>query len=693
MKTFHPNPTAVRRLLACVGLVALLALGVLRMAAHAQEDDVPAPRNGSSTPAKAAVFVDKDRNAVIQIDTQRTARDISTGTVTAGSDLASGLSTVTANMEFSPESAAKMKGMKVTTYGQVDTNNTLFLGTFNVPLQDDLQKAKIDGDAKVQQNDKNVHAELTFSGNVPKPSGSSAPLSKLALDATSKTDYKTFNGKLSLNVNAEVMKQSPLKDLDLNIAEPDANTTSLDLNITVDLGNPMAAQMKPQLEQIKSNPTMFEGMIKSTLEKYAKVETLSLKADVTGNDGKITFSVKLSGLRAKLNEQMSKMADMPGLEIDPAALKQAVENMLAITVDKFNLNAKVAGDALTASITADAKNFDKFLAGYTVVMSMVQEASFKQQQLRSADNKPAQMAFKWWHAIQKHLSELSQTSMTEMAAAGATVSQSFKLDVDVKDQVTFNGSASQDVTNFDKAFTAMKSKGFPMLDGAGLIAHVKTDNGVLGGSVFLSAKGNVPQLLKTLFVDPAKNEAELKPAADLLSTLNWQDGRLSLTLNDTKLAYQSFVKTSDLTPVVGAIQAVGMPELVGALKGVRFDATSKEGKQNTTARFGYTSFMTGKSGDDIKTMMGKVFDVTDVTVNESADANQIALSKVEEPKIEMPAELASLKGEGETQVAAVPSAPGAAGGAGGMNTNVLIGIGVAILALLGIVMASGKKKG
>lgn len=691
MKTFHPSYSSVRRLLACLGLVALLALGVLRMAAHAQEDDVPAPRDGSSSPVKGVVFIDKDRNAVIQIDSQRSSGDISSGTVTAGSDLASGLSAVTASMEFSPESAAKMKGIKVTTYGQVDTNTTTLLGTFNLPLQAEMQKAKFDGDAKVAQNDKNVRAELTFSGTAPKPAGNT-PLSKLAIDANSKTDYKTFNGKLGVNVNAESLKQSPLKDLDLTIVEPDANTTSLDVNVSVDLANPMAAQMKPQLEQIKAQPAMFEGMIKSYLEKYAKVEAVSLKAEVTGNDGKITLSLKFSGLRAKLNEVVNTMAKSPSADIDPNVLKQAAENMLSLTFDKLNINAKVQGDALTASITADAKNFDKFLAGYTVIMSMAQEASFKQQQLQYADNKAAQMAFKWWHTVQKHLNELSQTSMTEMAAAGATVTQALKLDVDVKDQITFNGSASQDVANFDKAYAALKAKGFPMTDGAGLIAHVKTDNGAVNGSLFVSAKGNVPQMLKSLFVDPAKSEAELKPAADLLSTLNWQDGRLSLTLNDTKLAYQSFVKTSDLTPVVGALQAVAMPELVGALKGVRADVSSKEGKQNTTLRLGYTSFMTGKSGDDIKSMMGEAFDVADVTVNESADANQIALSKLEEPKIEMPAELASLKSEGETQVAAVPSAPGAAGGAGGMNTNVLIGIGVAILALLGIVMASGKKK-
>lgn len=690
MKTY-PTHSSVRRLLACVGLVALLALGVLRMAAHAQEDDVPAPRDGSSTPGKAAVFVDKDRNAVIQIDSQRTAGDISTGTVTAGSDLASGLSTVTANMEFSPENAAKMKGVKVTTFGQVDTNNTMLLGTLNLPLQNEMQNAKFNGDAKVQQNDKNVHAELTFSGNAPK-TGDSAPLSKLAIDASSKTDYKTFNGKLGVNVSAETLKQSPLKDLDLTITEPDANTTSLDVNVTVDLANPAAAQMKPQLEQIKAQPAMFEGMIKSFLEKYAKVDAVSLKVDVTGNDGKVTLSLKFSGLRAKLNDLANTMTKTPSADIDPNVLKQAIENMLALTFDKLNINAKVQGDALTASVTADAKNFDKFLAGYTVLMSMAQEASFKQQVLQSADNKAAQMGFKWWHAVQKHLNELSQTSMTEMAAAGATVTQSFKLNVDVKDQITFDGSALQDVTNFDKAFAALKAKGFPMTDGAGVIAHLKTDNGVVNGSLFVSAKGNVPQMFKSLFVDPAKNEAELKPAADLLSSLNWQDGRLALTLNDTKLAYQSFVKTSDLTAVVGAIQAVAMPELVGALKGVRADVSSKEGKQNTTLRFGYTSFMTGKSGDDIKSMIDKAFGLSDVTVNESADATQIALSKLEEPKIEMPAELASLKGEGETQVAAVPSAPGAAGGAGGMNTNVLIGIGVAILALLGIVMASGKKK-
>ena len=62
-----------------------------RQGAHAQEDDAPAKKGDGAGAAKAVVYLDKDRNAVVQIDRQSTSNDVSSMSMTGGTDLASGL--------------------------------------------------------------------------------------------------------------------------------------------------------------------------------------------------------------------------------------------------------------------------------------------------------------------------------------------------------------------------------------------------------------------------------------------------------------------------------------------------------------------------------------------------------------------------------------------------------------------------
>lgn len=690
MTPVPPTLPTLRRVAACMGLVALLALGVLRFNAHAQEEDVPGPKNASE---KIAVFIDKDRNAVIQMDRPASPSGDGPEVVKAGTDLASGLSVLSVEKDLptNPEQATRMKATKVTAFGQLDTNGALVLGSLNMPIPPEAGEASVSGDLKIQQSDKNVHADLTFNGKAPAKDG--PKLTKLAVDVATKTDYKSFTGTVNLALSMMPLQQAPLKAFDLTLAEPDANSTSLDVSLTLDLDNPMMAQARTQLEMIKANPKQIEDLMKPAIDKYVKLDSLSLKADVNGSEGKVSIAMKATGLRTKLADMGSGFAAMSAMGSDPAKIKQAIDDILALVLTKVNLSGKLEAGNLTASLSLDLKNFDRFLTGYTTLMQTVQAAAMKEQQNAGGDES-GKLALKWLDVVQKHLQEMGRVSATEMSTAGVTVTQTFKINVEAKDGgFTFDGSGSQDASGFEKAYSALKSKGLPLLERAGAIAHVKTEGGTLSATFLVSAKGDVPQTLKSLFVDPAKADPELKSRADILSNLAWKDGRMQLSVNDGKVSFQSFAKTSDLTPIVAAVLTEKVPALTGTLKGARLESTTKDGNETSSVRLGFSSFFSGKSAAEVKETMSTILGSEDVTVNESADATQVTLATLDEPKIEMAADLASLKSEGESQLASVAAAPGATGGAGGgLNTNVLIGIGVAILALLGIVMASGKKK-
>lgn len=696
MKSLKQSSQRLRRIAAVLGLVAMLALGLLRAGAHAQEDDAPAKKGDGAGAAKAVVYLDKDRNAVVQIDRQSTSNDVSSMSMTGGTDLASGLSTVKAALEFNAESAAKMKGAKAAAFAQSDANATLMLANMNLPLRDKMEKAKFSGDAKAQQDDKNAHAEVKVSGTVPSDAGANPPVSKVTVDMQSKTDYKSLQASADVTVAATNLGMAPVKMLTISLADGDANSTTLDVALTVDLANPMMAQAKPQLEGMKANPKMFEGMVKSSLERYVKVDSVSLKVETTDKEGKVNLNIKATSLRDTIREKANALsAAMPKGEGNAETLKKAIEDMVSVTFTKFSIDAKIDNATLTAKLAIDAKNFDKFMAGYSTVMQTVQEAANKMQS-ENASDPTTKLAYKWWHTVQKRLNELSTIVSTEMAGAGVTMTQTLKVNVDVKEQVTFDGAFTQDTTNFDKVFANLKSKGLPLMENAALLAHIKADGGALTGSFYVATKGNLVQTLKALFVDPAKSEAELKPAADLLSALTWNDGRFQLSLNDNKLSYDGFMKTSDLTPIVSALQLVATPGLTGTLKGTRLEITGKDGHETKSYRLGFSSFMAGKSDDDIEKQIEPLFHVSDVSDKENADAKDVTLAKLEEPKVEMPGDLASVRSEGDSLLATAAPAPGASGGAasgGGPNKTVLIGIGIAILALLGIVMMSGKKQG
>jgi hypothetical protein len=677
---------AARRLLAGALLATLLTLGVLGLSAHAQGGEPTTSDN------QVKVLIDKDRNAVIETGEHKTVSDGASGSANLGTDLGAGLSTLNVDMTMGPAEAAKMKGAKVTAYGQIDTNGSTILGNFTVPVGPEAQKAKLTADAKAQQNDKNFHIDMKVNGQVPNTEQGNAPLTHLGIDLETKTDYSTINSDLKVEANSATMKQIPVRNLSLTITEPDANTTNLDLQVTLDMQSQYGQNLKPMLAQIKANPQQFTDRAKQMLSAYG-VDTVTLTAD--DQTGKVALTLKANGLRQKISQAVAPiLGTMPNM--DPNVAKQSLDNLLALTISKLSITADAQNDALKASLSFEGKNFDKFFAGYTALIANMQETQFKRMQARSGQNPTAGLALKWYHAVQTKLNDMSNQVMAEMVADHVNVTQSLKLTVDVKDQINIDGSYVQDAQNFDKVYQALKAKGFPVVEGGGLLAHFKMDGTANAtGSFFASAKGNLPQLAKTILVDPAKQDPDLKPAADLLSNnVNWQDGRIQLQVNDNKVQATGYVKTSDLTPLIAAIQMKSLPTLTGTPVGARVEATEKDGKSDMTLRIGYKQFETGKSDDDVKQAVSTMFSGSQVTVTNNAEASQVALAKLDQPKVEMPAELASVKSEGETVIASVPAPGETAGGpsAGGMNKGVLIGIGVAVLALLGIVMASAGKK-
>ena len=246
----------------------------------------------------------------------------------------------------------------------------------------------------------------------------------------------------------------------------------------------------------------------------------------------------------------------------------------------------------------------------------------------------------------------------------------------------------------------MRQKGYQMPEKTGFLMKVTATGNDLTGSVYGTSQGNVWEFLKAYIVTPAKGEADLKDAVEMISSLKLEDLRLNASLGGDKMDVVGYVKTSDLGPTVAALQKAALPNLVATATGVRVDVSSSPDGQKSSFKVGYKGFMKDKSAADIKTALS----MPNGDVKENADAAQVALSPaVEQPKVELPSALATLQGACEKEMfpqgktgpmageAGGSTSSTSGGGIGGMSTGALAAIGGGVLLLLVVLVMAMKK--
>lgn len=649
-----------------------------------------------------SVLIDKDRNAVLQTDSQGPGAGPTTptGTSAVAMDFEKGLSTVKVTLQPTAEMRTKMQGATGNLYTQVGNDNSLLIGDFKVTLPPEA-KMTLDFSALLSQTGKTGHVEGKIDLAVAPAKANPSPVTRFSVDGTSKSDYKTATTKLNYSVDStDIQKKSSLKSLKLSISEAagkDAVTTTVDFNATGDAAGSFG-QMLTQM----GGKDKFTEMIKKGLERASiKVESVEVsKAEVTGDTAALAFVIKASGLR----QQVTMMLDLMVLSrlqaqgMDSQAIKAGIDTMLQAQAEKLDVEAKFEKDTVSGTIDMGMRNMDKFLEGYFTIAEAMQGANFKKMEEKAQD-KPSQMALKWAQAIQKHSFAFNRQFFTSMAANGASQEGSFKLAVDLKDpaNIKVTGEARQHTSNLEKAMAEMRQKGYNLPERTGALIKIAAKGGDLTGSVYSTSQGNIWEFLKAYLVTPAKSEADLKDAVDMITNLKLEDLRLTGALGGDKIDLVGYMKTSDLSPVIAAIQKVAAPNVVGVATGLRADMSSTAEGQKSGFKLGFKGFMKDKSADDIKTALS----MSGADVKENVEAAQVALSPaIEQPKVELPSALASLQSASEKEMfpqglkgpIAGETGGSSGGGIGGMSTGALAAIGGGVVLLLIVLVVAMKKK-
>ncbi|MBM3462692.1 MAG: hypothetical protein FJX76_11375 [Armatimonadetes bacterium] len=635
------------------------------------------------------VLVDKDHNALITMQDESSGSG--GGTFNAGIDFAPALATF--NTEVDLKDAVGAQGGAVSLYSELSDKNMLLVGDFKVPLPPEAN-ATVTADARGSTTNNVGHVEVKADFSVPNPKGGQEPLTGLTVSGSSNTDYHKANLKLNFNANAAgVQEKLPVKTAKLTIAE---TGTGADVVTDITLDAAVAANSEPgkQIAAMKGQENRIVDGIKGQLANVPGltvevVEVTRLEAkDDTAN---FAIHIKIKGWRETLNSFAGMMLGrIP--DVDPAVMRDSLKSMLALQLDKVNLDVKVDAASVSGSLEIGASNMDQFLQGYMKVMGVVQEQTMKEQLEKAQGNKGAEMAARWGAAIQKQAADWNAKSIVAMISAKATVDQSFNVTVDLKDgKVTGKGEIKSDTSNMDAVMANMKQAGLPSFDRVGFLANVKTEGGNASGSIYASSQGDLIGAVKQLAVQPAMADPELKATAEVINGITLKDSKMTGELKDQKLHLSGYLETSDLTPAAKAALKQIDPNLTGTPDGARIDVKAADNKTTTNLSIRFKEFMTGKAEGDIKTAVGGLVGGQNVTVTMNADAGQVALQPaLQKPTIAMPGALAQVKTTAESTLFAGGGLPGLPGGGG--KTGTIIAIVVGALVLIGIAMAATKKK-
>jgi len=378
--------------------------------------------------------------------------------------------------------------------------------------------------------------------------------------------------------------------------------------------------------------------------------------------------------------------------MDATQASDAVKDIIALQLDKLNIEAKIETNSVSGSIDTSVSGLEKFIAGYTRLMAAIQEQGMKAE-LAKEHGKSEELALKWAAAIQKKAMEFNAQYYQLLLSSNVNIDQSFKVLVENKDNTLHaNAELKSDTTNMDKVMAGLKQAGYAVGTRAGLLFNVKAENNQVTGNFYASSDGNMVETLKQFLVQPATQDPDLKPIADTLNGIQVKDMKASGELKDQKLTLNGYVETSDLSPVAKAGLTQIDPNFQAGPEGARLAFSSAEGKGKMGLKIRFKEFMPGKSEDDIKKAVSALMDTDNVEVVMNAKDSDLAMDALSKPGVSMPADLVALKTQSEATlfVSGGPGLPGL-GGAGG-NTGTIIAIVVGALVLIGIVVAASKKK-
>ncbi len=676
------RPNSARRarglLLACVMAVAMFCL-----TAHAQQ---PAGE-------QATVFIDAQRNACIQIQHPVMPQHDLTGTATGGIDPASGLAAFTANATLKPGAkGSPLSGATINGYFQGDSKGGVLLQNLTLPLTAATQNGpvKVSASAKLKPSGNDSHFTANVDATLPPFPSNRFDLSHFAIQGSTKSDFKTSNATYTITASAPLIQSLPVRSIDLTITDPHPPTTTIQLSIGLDMQNPSAQNLRPMLTQIKANPKAIEDELKSHLSRFLPIESVSIqKIDINDKTASILVQLTCSGLGDRIASLaqlvLMRLPQQAGV-VDPAKLKQALDDLLSLQVNRFNLNAAMKQDTVTIGLAYDLAGMDHFVIGLNELGSDFQEAKFQQMQATLAGAPALSLGFEWWHAVQKRFNEVFKTSVQECVKTGVKTTASMSLDVDMKDpkQVHIIASLNQDLTGIGQFVAAMKAQGITLPERLALLANASSDGKQVTGSLYTSVRGNVNDIVKYFVLDPARKDPALKSEADTIGSVVYHHAFAQYQLSPAALTASGYIKTSDLSAVANSVVASAFPDMPSQPVGMRFDTSDSRG--NVILRLGFKNFMPGKSNDEVSATVRKAFNLANVTVNSAASSSDTSLVALAQPGVTIPASLATLKADSEKTLALGGGAHALKG-----RFGVVLGGGIALLALIAIVAVSRRK--
>jgi len=670
--------------------------------------------------ATTRVQIDKDRNALIQTSGGMKAPSEDRSHLVLAGDLPTGLTTLILQANV-PRESATIKAGTMSMYSEMNNAGGLVLGDWKLELSPEA-KMLLNGEGKVQINDKIMHADATANLVVPAPE--KPGFTRFSFDGKWNTNVATWGGTFKVDLQGpDLQKSLPVKSFELHVAEQgpggpapaspapgaspippvplDQLTSSVDFSLSVDA----ASDLGKDIQKWSADKDKIGEGIKMFLEgaKDSKVTVESVavtKLEVAGDTATFAASIKARGLHEGfksplmtfLNEYLSSI---PG--VTPEVVKAATDSVVQLELDKLDLTVAVDAAGAKVSLDAAARNVDSFMKGYTRVEVAIHEYLTKLAEARSKGDRVTSLFVKWWSAIRSNFAATGVKVSEAIAESGATVDQSLALSVEVKDQaLSITANAKEDVSHADKVAAVLKQKGVPVLDQVGMLYNVKTDEKErkLTGQVYVSGRGDMVKVVKSFLVDPAQQTPSLKSAANLLNNVSVTDSRWGASLKDGQLDLQAYLQTSSLADAATALLVEVAPDVKGSPAAVRVDVDTKDGQVKTTESLLVKGFMPGQSDAQVRAAIAKL---RPGAVEVDAHAATVALEPVTKPDIKMAESLATVKDNGDKSVMAAvtgaPESPAAAPGEAekGSNTTLVVGVVIGVLAILGIAFVAMRK--
>lgn len=624
---------------------------------------------------KTEVFIDSNRNAALKFKSQDSADGVSGGFNVAG-DIAKGLVAGTLDLKVPPEQAQQIGDAQGAVYYTM-TSLMEMVGSFDVPIPADAGKdlSKLNLDIASVMSVKNAYANGKFDvearGNEEIPN--------MGFDLTARSDGQKVNGKLGFDVDAQAMGPIPMKGFEFSISEKDGSTT-LNLGVTVEANSPYAGNLK----QMGQNPDMIKQGIQQQLASAGiQVESVTVgeyKEEGGNASGQLTIVMK--EWRALIKSGVGMMA---GGQFDAQKMNAAVSKLLDARFEKVSFKYNVVGTALKGEVLGDIDNFSSFLLGYYELMALITEAQIKDQ---GDSDDPGKRFVLAYQVVAMEDAKLAIQAAID-SKMGFDLKGNLKLAGTGEDKkvVSVKGDFNSSFTNYKAYLEKAKAAGLPAAENTAFKMDAAISGGNrIKGSLFAYSDASFVNYYKSLVIKTAKKAGAPAEAVASAEKVDFKAAAGSLTISKDGIQGQSYLESSDLTPLAKLALTAAFGQDIGDLSGFSVQGKTEADKMNVDGSVNFSKFMQGKSADAIKKMLGAS------SVKEGASAEEVKLVAVSKPEVAMPASLKPVADAGQKMLGS--SAPVAAGGSsgGGSNNLMLILGGLAAVGVVGVGMAAGRKK-